>query len=62
MGKRVWRQEPPERGPQCERLVWDRRDWAKDLFAAGRSWVCLGCGFEMWETVDDFGSRDHGER
>lgn len=58
----TWTVRPPERCPQCESIVWDRRDWAADLFTRGRSWVCGGCGYELFETIDDRGEHATGER
>ncbi|NMP23143.1 hypothetical protein [Sulfobacillus harzensis] len=62
MTRRNWRVQPPVGCPQCHSLVWDRREWAADLFTQGLSWVCLGCGYERWETLDDQGHRRSGER
>lgn len=58
----AWRLKPPERCPQCESIVWDRRPFVQDFFTEGLSWVCLGCGFELFELVDEFGTRQQGER
>lgn len=62
MGKKPWTISPPEHGPQCDSLVWTERHWAASFFAKGRSWICEGCGYELWETVDDQGIHEIGER
>ena len=62
MGKQKWTVKPPLHCPQCDSIVWTERHWAASFFAKGRSWICEGCGYELWETVDDQGKRETGER
>ncbi len=61
MMARGWTLRAPECCPQCQSIVWERRDWTADLFTRGRSWVCGGCGYELWETIDDRGEHQSGE-